>query len=64
MPKFGVYALYHASKYLGEFEAESKEEAIDKAFESGSEYVILCHQCASEIELGDCYEFQADESSD
>lgn len=53
MPKYRVYALYTASKFLGEFEANSKEEAVNKGEEKGDTWVSLCHQCSDEIEVND-----------
>jgi len=38
------------SKYLGEFEAETEEEAIEKGLESNAAHVSLCHQCSGECE--------------
>lgn len=52
MPKFRVYALYTGSRYLGEVEADDKEQAHDKALQMDSS-VCLCHQCAGELELDD-----------
>lgn len=46
--KFRVYASVVGSKYLGEFEAETKEEAIKMA--EADACVSLCHQCDSECE--------------
>ncbi len=60
MPKFALYAMFTASKSLGEFEAETEEKAIAMAEESGETYLSICHQCAKEIDLGDCYEIQAE----
>ncbi len=61
MPKFALYAMFTASKSLGEFVAETEARAIAMAEESGELYVSICHQCAREIDLGDCYEIQAEE---
>lgn len=48
--KFSVYGVVSAGKYLGDFEAETKEEAIKLALESEAASVSLCHQCAGECE--------------
>ena len=53
-----------ASKYIGVFESENAKSAIEKAEERGDYYVSICHQCAREIEIGDVYEFDADEVDD
>lgn len=50
MPKFRCYAAVTGSKYLGEFEAATKEEAEEMAAESDEAYASLCHQCARQIE--------------
>ena len=57
--KYSIVALYGASKYLGTVEAESAEEAKAKGEEMET-YVSLCHQCAGEIDLGDCYDIVAE----
>lgn len=54
MPKYHVYGIFSASKYLGEFEANSQEEAEEMAAESPGNYASLCHQCAKEVSLSDC----------
>jgi hypothetical protein len=53
MKKYRVYATFTASKYLGEFEAETKEQAEEMASESDANYASLCHQCSNEVELND-----------
>jgi hypothetical protein len=64
MPKYRVYAIASASWVLGEYEAESKEAAIEMSEQDDDAdyYVGLCHQCAGDVELGDAYEFQAEEA--
>lgn len=62
--KFRVYAMYSGTKYLGEFEADDAEAAKEQASETGDEYMTLCHQCADQIELGDCHEYLADPVQD
>ena len=49
MPKYSVVGVVRGSKYLGEFEAESKK-AIEMALESEEAHVSLCHQCCEECE--------------
>ncbi|MAK54693.1 MAG: hypothetical protein CML17_02380 [Pusillimonas sp.] len=63
MATFRVYGVATASKFIGEYEASTKEEAIEMAEnDDGADfYGSLCHQCASEFEVGDIYECQADE---
>ena len=62
MPKFAVYALYHASKYIGEYEAENEEDAIEKAGEDADGFISLCHQCAGEVEIGDLVDFHVEKN--
>jgi len=68
MPKFRIYGIMTASKVLGEIDAGSKEEALLKADADdeigGNGFAALCHQCAGEIDLGDIYEYQAEEVED
>lgn len=50
MPKYRVGTLITGYYDLGEVEANSKEEAIEKAFENvGSNEVHLCYQCLREV---------------
>lgn len=48
MAKWSVYGKVVASTYIGEFEAETKEEALDKAGKEA--HVSVCHQCSRKIE--------------
>lgn len=48
--KYKVYGNYVFSKFLGEVEASSQEEAIEKALDDAPENVWLCVQCAGEFE--------------
>ena len=55
MTKWNVNLAFSASKFVGGVEAETKEEAIEKAMmEHG--YVSICHKCSDEIEVGDVIE--------
>lgn len=64
MPKYSVYGIVTASKYLGEFEAESEDEAKEMASESDNNHICLCHQCSSELEVDDFsfHEFEVEET--
>lgn len=64
MAKYAVLGIIGASKFLGHYEAESEEEAIDKAEKNSSLYVSICHQCAEEIDIGEIYEIKADKIDD
>jgi len=62
MPKFRVYAIYTASKFLGEVEAESAAEAENQGWEMDT-YISVCHQCANDFDLnGDPNEMQVEEA--
>lgn len=53
MPKFSVYGTFTATKYLGDFEADTQEQAIELALDSDTNHASLCHQCAREIDMDD-----------
>jgi hypothetical protein len=50
MPKYRVYGKVVGTKYIGEFEAATKEEAEQMAWENDEAYVSVCHQCSRDIE--------------
>lgn len=56
MPRYRVSGTVTASKYLGEFEADSPEDAVDKALTSDAAYVSVCHQCAHDVEDPEIHE--------
>ena len=60
--KYSVYAIATASQYIGDFEADTKLGAEELA--SAEAHMSICHQCGSEIEIGDIYEFQCEEMPD
>ena len=60
MAKFHVSATVVGSKYIGEFEAATAEEAIRKA--QAEAHVSLCYQCASEVEGAEPMEFHAEKA--
>jgi hypothetical protein len=53
MKRYVVYGVFTATKIIGEFEANSTEEAEDMAADSENNFAILCHQCANDIEMDD-----------
>lgn len=55
--KWRVNVLYFASQVV-EVDADSKEEAQEKAIERGG--VVLCHHCADELDIGDSYDAVAE----
>lgn len=57
MPKYRVYGVMTVTKYFGEIEADSQDEAVEIAENSDDNHASLCHQCSQEIALDD-YSFQ------
>lgn len=49
MPRYRVVGTVIGSKYLGEFEADTPEEAVEKALDSEECHVSVCHQCSDDI---------------
>ena len=43
MPKYTIHGIVTATKYIGEYEANSKDEAEAMAWEDA--YVSVCHNC-------------------
>ena len=60
MPIYRVTAAVHASKYLGEFDASTEEEAIEMALNSDAASVSLCHACSHQCEDPECVEGYAE----
>ena len=61
MPKFLVYEVATASYFVGEYEADTKEDAEALAdAEPQNDAPCLCHQCAGDLELGEFYQYQTD----
>jgi hypothetical protein len=50
MPIYRIVGAVYGSKYLGDFEASSREEAEEMALNSDAASVNLCHHCSSECE--------------
>jgi ferredoxin len=48
MALYRVVGSVVASKYLGEFEADSPEQAVEMALDSEAACISLCHACADE----------------
>lgn len=57
MARYLVTLVYSASRAI-EVEAETEEAAINQAYTDS--YVTLCHQCAHEIDLGECYDHEVE----
>ncbi len=51
--KYAVYGIVRGTKYLGVFEAENEEQAIQAALGSDANSLSLCHQCADGFDLDD-----------
>ena len=49
MARYRVFGNYIFSKVLGEYEAESEEEAIEMALEEAEPDAVLCSQCSREF---------------
>lgn len=49
MAKWSVYATVRGSKYLGDFEGDTPEEAQENALRENG-WISLCWQCSSEVE--------------
>lgn len=62
MPKFRIYGTVTGSTYLGEYEGDTKEDAIAKAQEE--EDLGLCHQCSEKCEDPQITEYTAEEVDD
>lgn len=50
MAKYRVYGNYVFSKVLGEYEADSQEEAIEKALDEAECNITLCYHCSKNFE--------------
>ena len=48
--KWDIYGAVSGTKYIGQVEAESEEEAVEKGCELDGCCVCLCHVCASECQ--------------
>lgn len=60
MPKYRVYGTVTGTKYLGVVEADTMQEAEDKAVLSSSCYVSLCHQCCRECDDPEIHDVTAE----
>jgi hypothetical protein len=63
MTKYRVYGRVVGSKYLGVFDAENPEEAIEKALDENG-CVSLCHRCVCECDEADIEECETEEVLD
>lgn len=58
MPRYNVYGVVTGTKFLGEFEADSPEDAIEMATDEAS--VSLCHQCDKEVDGAEIHKIEAE----
>ena len=49
MPKFRVYGKVVGTKYLGTYEAKTKQDAIEQGVKKEG-FISLCHHCSKECE--------------
>jgi len=49
MSKWDVYGEVRGNKYLGQYEADTKEQAEEMALKKNGD-VAFCHQCSGECE--------------
>lgn len=61
MKKYSVFGLISTSKNVGEFWANSKEEAEQMAWDSEKASINLCHHCANEIDEPEIREMVVEE---
>jgi len=61
MAKYSVYGVINATKYIGEFEANSEEEAEEMAWDSETGFISICYHCSKEIEEPTIYEMVVEE---
>lgn len=58
--KYHVIGSVKGSKYLGVYEADSAEEAIEAALNEQGGPISLCHSCSSQCEDGSVEEATAE----
>jgi hypothetical protein len=61
MPKFNVVGIVSGSKFLGTFEAPTKEEAVQVAMNSATASVSFCCQCSDQCEDPEIVDVVVDE---
>lgn len=58
-----IYGVVGATKYLGEVEAETQEQAIEKGWKLETVHCSICNHCASEVGDPQITELIAEESN-
>ena len=62
MKKYNVYANVTVTKFVGTFEAESEEDAVEKGMDNPECCADqLCHYCSRKYDVGDVDEVFAEE---
>ena len=61
MARFSVVGAVQGSKWLGIFEADTADKAIQLALESSEAWVGLCHRCSAECENAEIQSAEATE---
>lgn len=56
IPKYRVYGIITGDKFLGEYEAETEDQAKQQA--EGEAFINLCHHCSKEIDGAEIQELQ------
>ena len=59
MPRYSVTGAVHASTYIGEYDANTPEEAIERAYRDAG--VSLCHECARDVSDPEVCELTAED---
>lgn len=60
MPMYRVCGKVSGGKYLGDFEADSAEEAVEKALNSEDVYIQLCLEYSRQCENVECQDAEAE----
>ena len=64
MAKWSITASVVGSKYVGEVEADTQEEAIEKGWKHPNAYCSVCHACSDDIEDPELQELFAEKRED
>lgn len=60
MKTWRCYGIVTGTKYLGEVQADTEEEAREKAMKLDTCYVSFCYHCSGECEDAEVREFQVE----
>ena len=58
--KYKIFARYNIEKYIGEFEGDMPEDAIEQAEDQGAgeKHIQLCSRCAGEFNEDTAYQYE------